>query len=231
MRILCLILCFFLDVHVRADEALVTQNSIRKVSLKEGFIVLNARTLVEPKGKTLNLVHGQLLVEAGRSTKFTTPFGEAFCDSEELCRALFERTSDKWVIQSLAGNWHFKRSGDNQVYQLHVATQIQLGEVTTDGQAQMELPQSLPWDATVKTWAHLFQGKPEQFKDQVIDFRVHWQAAVEGLSQAQSETTKKAVENHEKELKIQAAARLTETRERALLRRELAERNYLELAH
>jgi hypothetical protein len=225
-RVVCLLLCFFLDVHVRAEEAVAAKSARTTISRENLKIILAKGSLVEPRGEGFHLVRGQFLVETQTDTRLTTPFATVWCEAESECKALFERASDHLVIRSLEGEWRLLRNGEVQVYRVPEAMQLRLSLVADDGKAAMEFPQSLPWDSTVKAWAHLFTGKPAEFKAQVLAFRQVWKGAVETASSLHSQGAQRTIASHDQELAKEAALRDAEEREHQNLRRQMRERNF-----
>jgi hypothetical protein len=226
-RALCLLLCFFLDVHVRADEVLNASAGKTSVSRENLKIVLAKGALVEIRAETFHLVRGQVLVESSSNTQFTTPFAKIWCDNGPACKALIERSPDHVNVLSLNGEWRFSRTGDKQIYRIPAAMQMRLGLVAGDGKAAMEFPQSLPWESTVKRWASLFQGKPDEFKAEVENFRGLWRQAIETASLEQQQGAERTLASHDEKLAKEASRRAADERESAELRRQLRERNFL----
>lgn len=226
-KALCLVLCFFLDVHVRAEEAIGAAHG-RKIIQRENLkVVLDKGALVEVRGSGFHLVRGFFLVEAQLATRFSTPFATLWCENNSKCKALFERTSDHLSVKSLAGEWRFTRNGDAQIYSLPLAMQMRFAEVTDEGVASMDFPQSLPWLSTLKVWGRLFVGKPDEFKAQVSEFRAVWKAAVETASQLHAQGAARTIASAEAEASKREATRRQDERETNELRRQMRERNYL----
>lgn len=226
-RALFLFLCFFLDVHVRAEEPIVAVKDKKSVTIEELNMQLGRGTILEPRGSEVRIVRGQMLVETEDSTRITAPFVKLWCEKESACKALIDRTDDSLVIRSLEGEWRLTRTGDNQVYRVPEAMQMHFGLVDQDGKATMDFPQSLPWLATVKAWGHLFHGKPDEFKDQVAEFRERWKNAVETASLLHSEGARRTIASHDEELAKAEAARRKDEAETRALRKQMRENNYI----
>jgi hypothetical protein len=149
-------------------------------------------TLVEQRDAgTIQVIDGHVLVAASRPVRFQSPYGKIWC--ADACMAIFERERDSFRIKSLAGHWRLSRAGDPQEYAVPPASQIVLGEVSEDGRAGMEFPQSLPWKPTIGEWAELHAGTADEFKRQVDSFRAVWKEAVETISRLQSEAAQRTI--------------------------------------
>src|SRR5689334_8375060 len=95
LKLLICFICFFLDVHVRAEECKTAPCLInaktRRVEWKEPHVVADKGSLAEWRGQDIvHLVRGTFL--AAGAVRITTPFANFACDGE--CEALFERGAD-----------------------------------------------------------------------------------------------------------------------------------------
>lgn len=223
LRALCLMAVFCLDVHVRADSlekhdekescwgvslpCSIYASQGKKVLESEGLrMVLAPGALVEQRtGNLVQLVSGSVYIEISRPLRIGTPYGKFWCPDE--CTALINRQSGNVKLKSLAGAWIVERLGEKSDYELKPATQVWLSEVSDTGQASMEFPQSLPWDSTVKNWAALFPGEPEEFKQALVKFRKVWKEAVEEVSEVHNRAADRNIASHNQELAEEAKRR------------------------
>lgn len=223
LKLATLTLCFFLDVHVRA-EVLTAGFAKRDYSFGTTRVVLDHGGLIE-HGDNLHLVRGKMYVESADSAAVSTPFATVMCAGR--CMAIFERAADHIWIKNLEGAWMLKRKGDQQSYAIPEAMQVRVAEVDPNGVAQMDFPQSLPWRPLVKTWGHLYPGKVDEFKDQVTAFRPRWRQAVESAAQMHQEAAQRTIASYEKAQADRDAARRAVERENAELRQLFMQKNYL----
>lgn len=215
MRVLLLFTFFFLDVKVRAE--VVSASAHRKTMKTDGVqFVLASQSLLEiQKQGTLRLVKGQLYLESEHKVKLTAPFGSFECMSD--CLALLERRVDAVKLQSLGGYWRIRRLGDETLYGLPPGMEMTLGRVDLDGAAEMEFPQSVPWDSTIRSWARLFPGTREEFKVRISEFRPVWREAVEAATDLQHGEAGRTIASHEADLaRIRARQRAQEREDESL---------------
>jgi hypothetical protein len=234
-KILVLLQAFCLDVHVRAQtlercneghvpcamqatrRAEVLKDSQWRLSMSEGAIVQRRnRDLTE-------LVNGEFYLEISRPMEFASPYGHFWCVSQ--CKALIERTATSFVLQSLEGQWRLRRTGEAQEYALAPGLQIHLGEVASDGHAEMEYPQSLPWQPTVDMWASLYPGKLKDLKPTLVKFREVWRAAVESVSQLHSAVASREIASYQKGLADEQVRRQRREQEDQRLRQLFRDKN------
>ncbi len=234
IRFFLLVMSFFIEVHVRAQECVgksvpcaFQSHAVRRiVDLKGAQVVLAPGAVVEHRSEAqLHILQGVVYVHTSSGFKFSSAFGDANC--EQGCRAIFSRTDNAFKIETLRGEWSVQRRGDKQHYAVGVATQVEMGEVGLDGKAVMGFPQSLSWDAIVKSWAKLYLGKKEDFKEDILTFHAEWKLAVERVAEMQRQEAGRLIasENHKKSLvweKKKAAEREDES-----LRKMFREKNYL----
>jgi hypothetical protein len=223
-RVLAIVLCFFLDVHVHADPLAGPSTGKKTLKLHEMEVVLDHGALMEER-EGLHLVRGRIYVQSEERTQIATPFATAHCEGD--CRAIFERSNDHVWIQNLEGAWIIQRTGEAQSYILPPAMQVRVAEVGENGLAQMDFPQSLPWAPTLKAWGHLFPGDKNEFKDQVEAFRPRWKLGVERVTQIHQDGAKRTIASYEKAEAEKEAARRREEQENAKLRALFREKNYL----
>lgn len=178
VRILILVFFFCVDVHVRAES--VASEKREAVSVPSGKLVLAPHSLIETSEESVHLVKGDFYYSGGETARFKTPFAAFHCSGE--CKVLVRRFKDKVRIKNMLGSVIVRRAGDAQDYYLPVGMQFTVGLVTGVGVADMEFPQSLPWDETVKLWASLYIGEAKQFKSDLEEFREEWRHAVEAVS-------------------------------------------------
>lgn len=235
LKALALVAVFCLDVHVKADEpngcwekprerCAVKTDAKRVLTGDSIKMTVGASSLIERRDRnTIEVIDGRVYVETTKPYIFNTPYGKAWCADD--CKAIFERQLDSFNIKSLAGRWLVKRTGEPQEYAVPVASQTILGEVTDDGHADMEFPQSLPWKSTLKEWAKLYPGTAKQFKPVVEAFRREWKEAVEAISQLQQQAAARTIASYEKSQAEDQAKRQAQEREDAKLRELFREKN------
>jgi hypothetical protein len=233
-RFLFLLMCFFTDVKVRAADCsntpcvMHTSSSSQHKIFSEGKrrLVLAPESLLQVQKDGLRLVKGLLYIEADERIRLTAPFGFFVCGGG--CRALIERQMDSVKLKSLKGNWRIWRLGDKEVYGLPPGMEITLGRVEIGGTAEMEFPQSLPWQSTLQSWSRLFPGSPEQFKQIVTEFRPVWRSAVEAAANLQLRAAGRTIASHEAELARGRARQRARAIEDESLRKLFRERNYID---
>lgn len=235
---------FFIDIKVHAGEhnhaaeaveavdcwgkilPCAVQTSRHRRTLKAaGFeMTMSPHSIVEQRdAKTVQLVKGDYYLAVDGLVKFNTPYAEIRCSNE--CKGIFNRSEKNIEIKSLEGQWVIKRLGDKQEYALRAGLQVKVSEVEENGMAEMEFPQGLPFNATVKEWAKFYSGEYKEFKEEVTVFRQSWQEAVEQVSQAQLENATRSIASHQSEIDKQRAAKAAAEREDAELRKLFREKN------
>lgn len=232
---------FFVDVHVHAAEhaksetaedcwgktlPCAIQSSQHRRELKaQGFaMTLAPNSIAEQRdAKTVQLVKGSFYLEVDGVVKFNTPYAEIRCPAE--CKGIFSRTQKELEMKALEGQWVIKRLGDKQEYALRAGLQVKVSEVEENGMAEMEFPQGLPFESTVKEWAKFYSGDFKDFKASVTVFRQAWQEAIEQVSQSQLENATRSIASHQSELDKQRAAKAAAEREDAELRKLFREKN------
>lgn len=231
-RLLTLVLCFFMDVRVHAEEcweqkwpcAIRSKSHRKNLEGKDLKMSLAPKAVIDARAQNhIQVVYGSIYAEVGSAKTFAAAFGSVTC--EQKCKVIFERTSGRLRIFSLAGTWSIKRLGDTASYRLPAGYQMLLSEVGTDGKAGLEFPQALPWDSTLKTWAELYPGPFEDFKKAVADFRVYWVQAIEEGSKLQAQEAGRAIASHEASLAAARARQKREEQEDESLRKLFREKN------
>lgn len=234
-----LALLFCVDVRVKASEshpaekscwgrtlpcAVEASGSRRVIKEKEILLSMSPHALVEQQdAKTVQLVSGQFYVDTESAVVFKTPFARVWCDGD--CKGIFIRSTEALMVKSIAGKWLAERTGDRTVYVVPEAMQMSFGEVTDDGMALMEFPQSLPWDATVKIWAALYPDKLKEFKEATAEFREVWKEAVVAVSELHHKEASRTIASHEKSLADARASAAAKEREDAKLRSLFRDKN------
>lgn len=248
IRVLVVFASLCADVQVRASEAAHTEHGKSKanscwgvtipcripadkkhnISESAATIVLKKDSLLEQtETDTVSLIKGRMLIELKSSgLKIKTPFAAFSCEGE--CSAIFDREPGVIRVRGIVGAWRVNRLGDQIEYALNSGTQVLIGKVDASGKAEMEIPQSLPWDEIAQDWAELFPRSKKEFKSELADFRVNWKMAVEWASRMQLEHAKRSIAAHEAELARERAARAAQEREDAELRRLFRQKNYIE---
>lgn len=230
-RWLTLVACFFMDVHVHADECwgksvpCAVRSKGREVLESHGIkLSLGPKAIVEARGeKQIQLVHGSVYVEVVSKAQFGVAFGSVTC--EKACSAIFERSTNQLRVLSLAGTWKISRLGDRATYSLPVGYQVSLEGVGSDGKAALEFPQSLPWDSTLKSWASLYPGNFDAFKKAVTDFRRDWEQAVEAGAELQSREASRVLASHQKSVQLAESRKKRQEQEDEGLRKLFREKN------
>ena len=218
LRTLSLAATFFLDVHVRAELAdpkdcfqlkgpcTVQAEGRRVIRTPELMVAMASDSLLEKRdAKTVQLVSGQFYVETKSDIRFQTPYGKIWCVDE--CVSILSRGRALFEMRSLGGNWRVQRTGEAQIYALPAGLELKLGEVTDDGRAQMDFPQSLPWIPTLKLWTSLFPGTLEEFKPTLVKFRASWRGAVELASDMHLEAASRSIASANHAARAAAARR------------------------
>ncbi|MGZ3723693.1 MAG: hypothetical protein ACXVA9_12210 [Bdellovibrionales bacterium] len=232
---LVLLCIFFLDVHVKAETVsecwgktipCPVQASASKKVISAG----NIKVSIGPHGlleqrdeKTIQLVSGEFYVETAKPVVFKTPYAKVWCDGE--CKALFNRETDKLDVKSLEGRWLVQRNGEKTTYAVPEAQQISISEVTEDGRAEMEFPQSLPWAPTVKKWGALYPGTLDELKPTLVKFRETWKQAVESVSEMHSQAASRTIASYENSQAKERARKAAQEREDQRLRAIFREKN------
>jgi hypothetical protein len=227
LKFTTLIFCFSIEIHVRALDATYEAKGSRKiVELGEHKVVLRAGTLVQAlSGERVRLIRGAVLIDGSANFMVQTPFAKFTCEDE--CTGLVERKKDHVYIKSLKGNWSLQRTGDKQVYQIPVAAMLRIGEVSVDGHSDLEFPQSLPWNSTVKEWASLFAGSAHDFKPVLAEFHQVWLEAVGQLTEIQTQAAGRALAADANERATRESQRQAKEREDAKLRQLFREKSYI----
>jgi hypothetical protein len=228
IRSALLVMMFFADVRVRAEEVLFAPHGLRAVNTERVEMRLAPHTLLETRSeKWIHIVRGELYVRVQKPVTFGTAFASFSCDKD--CYAIFQRSQDEVTIKSLKGTWRVKRVGEKAVeYGVKAGLQVTLGEVRDDGVAMMEFPQSLPWLSTVKEWSYFYSGKPEEFKSEMRDFRKTWRRAVELVSELHVTAAGRTIASYEAELARERARRKAQAVEDAKLRQLFRQKTYID---
>lgn len=246
-RLIAFALTFFLDVQVRAadhsahhdkhekkhDEtcwghqipcAVQASDHRQTVSAQKFKMIMAPSSLAnQSDATTVSLVKGEFYLDVAMPSKFKTPYGEFSCAT--ACKGLVQRGEDEFTLKNLGGTWVFRRTGDKAEYSLESGLQVTIGEVTDKGVARMEVPQSLPWNLTVKQWARLFDGPVADFKKELTRFRSEWNTAVENSAQVQQGVAARAIASHERELEAARRRQQALEREEAELRKLFRAKN------
>ena len=186
MRWLAFVILFFADVHVRAESAecwgqrvpcaVQSLDSRRILKMKDTVLTLRAGSLLEQRdAKTIELIDGLFYVETTKPVVWQTPYARVWCEGE--CKGLFQRTLTTLEVTGLGGRWQLQRTGEKQIYGLAAGLRMELGEVTDEGRASMDFPQSLPWTPTIRAWAQMYPRPLTGLKVDLEKFRPIWRAA------------------------------------------------------
>jgi hypothetical protein len=225
IRVLALITLFCLDVRVKAESEVYAGDSKKTYQSAGATVIMQPGSLLETReGQSINLVKGRFFVELRDSALVRTPFASVACAAGE-CQALVFRTLDKMEIRALKGEFMVRRLGDEQHYSLIAGAQVAVKAVTEQGVSEMDFPQALPWDSTVKEWAKFFPGSIKEFKPTLVEFREVWKQTVERMSELHTDYANRTLASHERALASEAARRAAQEREDAKLRKLFREKN------
>lgn len=228
VRILVLFTCFAADIQVKAANHVIRASVKRTFADGEFRLHMDTGSLMEQRDdKNYQLVEGRFLAELNEGVRLTTPFATMSCLSSR-CEALISREKNKVEVSSLRGGLVIRRVGEKKDYVLPPATRVIVMPVTGDGAAEMEFPQSLPWDSTVKDWARLFPGTAAEFKETLIQFREDWRNAVDQISRIHVEYAQREIASHEKILAEQQARRAVQEREDGEMRKLFRLKNFID---
>lgn len=225
IRTLLFFLLFCADLHVKADLAVASGSS--KKNWKGGGldVVLQPGSLLEQReGELVNLVKGRFLIGFANGVSVRTPYAAVLCQAES-CAAIILRDAEGMEIKALKGEFSVRRLGDTAHYNMIAGSRMSVRSVAEDGKAEMEFPQSLPWDSTVKEWAKFFPGDMKAFRPVLTAFRADWKHAVEVLSSLHTERAGREIASHEKALVAEAARQAAEERANARLRELFRQKN------
>lgn len=237
-RGLTLVCLFCIDVHVKAEPVLgvdgcwgkkipcaVEASHAREVlKAADLMISMSSSALLDQfDEKTIQLARGRFYVETSRPVAFKTPYAKVWCSED--CKGIFAREPSQLTVLALAGKWLVNRTGDEKTYGIPEGMQMLFSEVTPEGAAAMEFPQSLPWEPTVIAWSSLYPGKMKDFKPLVAEFREVWKAAVEKASEMHQEQAQRTIASYENELAQERARQAAREREDAKLRALFREKN------
>lgn len=226
LRSFVLLSCFTVHVHVRAAEAIArAAHSAEDFTFGESKMRLAQGALVEKrKENAAHLVKGEALAYLKGKDVLQTAYAYVRCQSDD-CKALVHREKDRVTFGALEGVLLVHRLGENKDYVLPTAMQVSVGGVMADGYAEMDFPQSLPWDETVKSWARLFRGDLKEFKSTLAEFREVWHESVEAVSHLHEERAQRVIASHDKAVQDQQARQKAQEREDEELRKLFREKS------
>jgi hypothetical protein len=246
-RAFLLIALFFVDVHVRAEShtaavqaedpaacwgkivpCAVQADGKKQVLSAPGFeMVLDAHSLVEQRNdKSIQLVSGRFLVSMKGAMKLNSPYAEFTCTGD--CTGLFVRELKAVTLKALAGSWQVKRLGEPHRYRVDAGLLVTVAEVTENGMAEMEFPQSLVWAPTIKEWASMYRKDAKDFKREVTAFRQSWRDAVESASQVHAADAGRSIASHQASIDAALARRKREQMEDQRLRQLFRQKNHFD---
>jgi len=230
IRAVFFFLLFCLDIHVKADMAVASGSSKKTWSGGGMDVVMMPGSLIEQReGEMVNLVKGKFFIEFKHGVSVRTPFAAVLCQSE-TCMAIIHRAGMEMEVKALKGEFSVRRLGDRAHYNLIAGSRVGLAGVTDEGKADMDFPQSLPWDSTVKEWAKFFPGNMKEFRPVLAEFRADWKRAVEALSGLHTERASREIASHQAALAAAAARAAVQEREDAKLRELFRQKNDLNAA-
>lgn len=193
VRLVCFVLCFFIDVHLlnaegvfypdrcwgKTDPCAVDNDSSKSLHLStEGLTVhLAAKSVLKKLNDgAADLARGTMLAKADGEFRWHSPFGEVFC---KACEVMLTRTENSLEIHSLRGEVSVQRKGDDEKYELPTGFSILLSAVRSDGRANLDFPQASALPPLLKSWAKVYPGTPDEFKKDVRAYLEIWREAVE----------------------------------------------------
>ena len=214
-RSLFLVICFFVDVRVHA-----------KTFSGEGYrLEVGPGGVLESTDGGWDLIHGEMLVHSEHQFKAKSPYALVLCEGS--CVGILRRAEDHLVLMNLGGDWTFRPTGSTEKLRLPVGLSMRLGEVeAATGKPAAEFPLGLPWNATLKLWAHLESGGTKIFRRDVERFRPQWMESVEAASAEQTVAAHHQVQ-HQAELAAGVSRkRAVEDRQDAALRALFAQKTF-----
>ncbi len=230
MRTLIILLLFIVDVHVKAEPGaarVISATHKKTFTSGDTAVVMQAGSLLEQREHNLvHLVNGHFFVDLKSSGKVQTAFATMTCAADS-CQALVRRDSEKVEIKAVKGEFSIRRLGEKAAYGLRSGMQVTIMAVTDEGTADMEFPQSLPWESTVKEWSKFYSGNAKDFRATLIQFREEWKAAVETVSQLHQVHAGRVIASYEQSLSEERARQAVQEREDAKMRKLFREKNDL----
>ncbi len=219
---------FCADVHVHADRSDAFLAEKREIlELSGGKLTMTKGSLIRRESEDIvQLIRGDFYYDGSELATFRTPFATFSCGGGE-CRMLIERRGDKVEIKNLRGSVVVKRMGEEKNYLLPTAMQVEIGTVTSKGWADMEFPQSLPWNETARRWAALYPGELKDFKQTLEEFRADWREAVEAVSSLHLERAGREIASAKRAADQAAQRAAAEDREDAKYRELFRKKNEL----
>lgn len=225
IRILSLVMLFCLDIRVKAETEVYAGRSKKTFTSGGATVIMLPGALVENReGQSIHLVKGHFYVELKDSALVRTPFASVACAAGE-CQALIDRTDDGMIVKALKGEFMVRRLGDSQHYSLTAGARLAINAVNEHGVSDMDFPQALPWDSTVKEWAKFFPGTLKEFKSTLVEFRETWKQTVERMSSLHTNYAQRTLASYEAKVAAEAARRAAQEREDAKYRKMFREKN------
>ncbi len=224
IRLFWLVALFCIDLRVKAEPEVYAAHSQKTWDGAGLHVIMQPGSLIEKReGDTVHLIKGQFLIELKDSATVKSVFATLGCAAGQ-CRALVERTAERLVVKALKGEFMVRRLGDPQHYALMAGAGVIVLPVTDEGVAEMDFPEALPWESTVKEWAKFFPGTIKEFKPTLVQFREDWKLAVEKLSELHAEHASRTIASHDKEVAEELARKAAQEREDAKYRKLFREK-------
>jgi hypothetical protein len=224
IRLLWIVALFCIDIRVKADAEVYAGRSQKTFGGAGAHVILEPGSLLENReGEAIHLVKGHFFVELKDAALVKTPFATMAC-AAQACQALIRRSENSVSVKALKGEFMVRRLGDKQHYSLMAGAQIAVSAVTDRGVSDMDFPQALPWDSTVKEWSKFFPGTMKEFKPALVQFREDWKQAVEKLSGLHQTYAARTIASHEQAVAAELARRAAEERENAKFRQLFREK-------
>ncbi len=218
-RFFILYFCFTVQIQVRAASDSHAKQNTQSYSFGRSRVRLGVDALIEKrKDHAAHLVRGDALAHLQGEDVLQTAYAYVRCQGEE-CQVLVRRERDRVTFGALEGVLLVHRLGENKDYVLPTAMQVVVGPVTSQGFADMDFPQSLPWDDTVKIWARLFSGNVKEFKSTLAEFREVWHESVEAVSHLHEEHAQRMIASYYKSVAEQQSHLKAQEREDEELRK------------
>ena len=250
-------LCFTVDVHVRAEKSvnyegiiqepnhclellspscaffLNKRNKYTQVLDPHNLYVLNHRGVLRKEGRALHLLEGDLLVYSKKDQSLEKKsrglkIETHFADvSIHDGRMIATANPNNVVIYNLDAEIILTHTNGEKT-QLPKGSQVELKKIGAQGKIQMEYPTSISLKSLLKIWSKLTVYSPSKFKKQVTQFYPHWRSGVDEGAFFHRKVIERHVAEAEVRRKRRKAYRKKVEQENEMLRNMLKRRNYLD---
>jgi hypothetical protein len=239
-HVVILILAFNVDISLKAEAVFVPKNcwgvetpcAVENLSAKPMVLQLKGMKIHLDKEAVVKatsaneatLARGTLFAKHEENFRWHTPFGDILC---KACEVLLQRDDKSIEIHALRGNVSVLRKGDDNQYDLPVGYSVLLSAIDVDGRANLDIPQASALRPVAKTWAKVYQGKPEEFRNDFKEYVATWKIAVETSSTMERKEVDRQIASAETDKIRKERAKLARQREDEKLRRLFREKNDL----